>query len=103
MIKYVTYKGNVYTIKHEYLEFKDTQPYILHRLYIVEVNKIDFKNNRLLYPTISWYETCGDDDQNIIRKTQELIKFYLKGQPKRTLSHEKEFEQWNGNLDNWDE
>lgn len=108
MIKYVLYKGNVYTIQYECLKYEPPRYniYVMSNciLKIIEVNKRDLKENSLPYPCLTWRTHGLESEESIIAKTKELIDTYLYLQKqKENFSYEKEFENWDGILDYWDE
>jgi len=94
--KTIRYKDNTYAIRYSYFTEKCINGRTFHTIEIYQVNNKDIK------PFEYNWETQGKF-KSIISQTKEAIKNYLNYIPRVEYSYFEEFQNWNGDLDHWDE
>lgn len=97
MFKNVTFKNHTYHIGYHSELYRDLVSTMNHTLFL---DKIDDKS--ITSVERKWSDTFKNR-KSIIKETYSLIKNYIERQNKPEFSYINEFENWNGNLDEWDE
>lgn len=96
MTKNVIYKGKSYKVQYNYQQARGINEPRENKLYL-----LNEQNDKLF--CLEWKDTYKQR-KSIIGKVKELIDNYLKEiYIYNDLMYFNEFEQWNGNLDSWDE
>lgn len=94
MEKNIKYHGKEYTINYTYKQERRIDGYTTH---IVDLLKIDGKH---ISPCR--YEWNDKNNESIIGHIKTVIDNYNKEHMEK-FSYQTEFNQWSGDLDNWDE
>lgn len=97
MFKTVTYKGHTYHIGYRSELYRDLSATINHTLFL---DKVD--NKSITSVEHKWADTFKNR-KSIVGETHKLIKEYINRQDKEEFSYLNEFENWDGDLDSWDE
>jgi hypothetical protein len=94
VLKEISYRGNTYSIQYEYKTERCIDGWTYHTLTLISKNGVGIKNIEN-----SWKDK---KDSSVIVKCQELINKRIELN-KTPFNYNGEFNQWNGNLDTWDE
>jgi len=98
IIKSVKYKDHTYIIEYTYTTRKDLLGEIIeHELILKKVN-----NKKVSDVKHTWMDSVHRRN-SVIKETYEFIKKYIEGVTQTKFSYINEFENWDGNLDEWDE
>ena len=94
MLKEINYKGNTYVIAYEYITERRMDGWTTNTLTLISKNGVGVKNI-----SESWKDK---KDSSIIAKCKELVDRHIQLN-KTSFNYNGEFNQWDGNLDSWDE
>jgi hypothetical protein len=95
-IKSINYKGNVFSIDYNYMTEKGINGTTYHTIEIYQMNGENIKIFRYTWETQGKIES-------IIARIKIAIESYLDHLPKKEYSYYEEFQNWDGDLDRWDE
>lgn len=99
MIKTIKYNNSTYEVEYDYSTERSIVGTTNHVIIILKVNNIIES-----YPYFYRWSTSNNKPESIIIQVYNAINEYLARKPtKKTFSYLDEFENWNGELDNWDE
>jgi hypothetical protein len=97
MNKIIQYKNSTYVVGYNFSTERCINGYTYHTISIFKVNGTDIDTF-----TNSW-KTQGENKQSIIAQIKVAIDKYREQNSKKEFSYLNEFQNWNGNLDGWDE